>query len=824
MIFWMSTAGLALLASVGGSLPRMAHAAPFRQSSAIHLTVDVGYQGRFRDRQWVPLRVTVSNDGPDISGELRVKPNGTFNLTSNTYTAPIDLPTHANKQLFLYAILDVYTQNVQVDLTTSDGIQLQTTTMPVSHAIDSDLLYAVVTESPVGSVDLSSAHSNGTAFQADWQIENIPSLAQALAGLDGLLLTDADTGKLSTDQRTALQNWVLSGGHLIVTGGPNWQKTRAGVDTLLPIAAGSTVTLNTLSALATFAGQPADSITGTVILAQGQPRAGSQVLATQDGTPLLIRGTFGQGVVDYLAADPGLEPFRSWNNRASLWNVLLRSTNHKPGWANGIVDAQSANRAANYILGLRLPDVLQLAGFLGVYILLIGPLNYLVLRRLKRVEWAWFTIPVIILIASAITYVTGFSLRGTQATLNRLSLIQVWPESDQAQVNGVIGVLSPRRATYALSMNDALTVHSLTTSAANALNSNPADVKVGESLHYSVSNIPVDAGISTAFVTDGYIPAPALSGSATLTLGADGKASIKGEVRNNSALTLTDALVLVMQTPVSIGTLAAGETRSFQSDVQPLNIAEPASSSRTPIYNPYTNGYNYSSNQRLQTLQDLLKTNIYSKLQSGNPQEQQTYRRRDYFVGGFTNTSDQFTGRGFDVYLIGWNDQSPLSMTLDAPYITEDTSLYAVKLTTTLATPDATVKVLPSYMQWVTLPKLNQPDFSPYELYLTQGQDATFQFKPIPALRLSTVSTLKIQTSSNNADAGRVSLWDWTTNRYVEFNRPGNSLGYELTLTSPSDLQRYLNSDNTVQIRIQAYNGATSLSSITVSVDGKLAS
>ena len=93
----------------------------------------------------------------------------------------------------------------------------------------------------------------------------------------------------------------------------------------------------------------------------------------------------------------------------------------------------------------------QLCGFLAIYIIVIGPLNYLVLKRLGRRELAWLTIPcLLIIVYSVVAYLTGFSLRGTQATINRLALVQVWPGTDQAQVDGVIGVLAPRRAIYNL--------------------------------------------------------------------------------------------------------------------------------------------------------------------------------------------------------------------------------------------------------------------------------------------------------------------------------------------------------------------------------------
>src|SRR5260370_82991 len=78
----------------------------------------------------------------------------------------------------------------------------------------------------------------------------------------------------------------------------------------------------------------------------------------------------------------------------------------------------------------------------------VGPINYLILRRLKRRELAWVTVPALVVVFSAGAYFTGYQVRGGQASLHRLAVVQVWPNADQAQVDGLVGVFSPRRTAY----------------------------------------------------------------------------------------------------------------------------------------------------------------------------------------------------------------------------------------------------------------------------------------------------------------------------------------------------------------------------------------
>ncbi len=812
-------AALLLINSLSGAKPIQA-----ASGGTIHLSVDAGFQGRFRANTWVPLLITVSNDGPDVSGSLRVVTGGSLGSQASSYSTPVDLPRQSNKQLFLYVVLNAYAQQVQVDLTTPDGAVMQSASASMTRTDVGDLIYAVLTESPTGAVDLTSAHGSGSAYQVDWRIENIPTIGQALYGLDALLLTDVDTGKLSTDQRSAIQGWVLGGGHLIVTGGPNWQKTRAGVDALLPIGAGSTLTLSTLGALSTFAGLPDNApdraaLNGTVIVAQGQPQPDARVLVAQSGSPVLVRGLVGQGTVDYLTADPGLEPFRSWVNRAQVWANLLSTSSRKPGWADGIVNADEAARAANFIKGLRLPDIFQLAAFLAAYIALIGPINYIALRRLGRLEWAWITIPLIIVLASLTTYAVGTTLRGTQATLNRLSIVQVWPGNAQAQVDGVLGVLSPRRSIYNVTIENGLTLRTLVTSTNNVLDGSLSAPQIAEGLQYQAVDVPVDAGLSTAFVVGGAIPAPALSGSATLQLSNSAYHTVSGEVRNESLLTLTELFILVEGTAYNVGTLKPGERRTFTFTVIPLSQASPTSVNRAPGY--ATVGYQPYNTRTNINLAALLNNGYTGNNPVGATTMQQEFQRRFVFLSGMTDANDFGAGRGVDVFFAGWSGDSPVGVRVDAPFTTEDTTLYLVKLARQIQTAQPQVTLHPGDMQWTPIGTGAQRDYAPYDLFMGAGDEAAFRFNPLPALLLKSVSSVSINLHDNGSSTRpSVALWDWQAGQWVMLDLTQDGSISSATLVSSVDIARFVGVNNAVQIRIRAENGDVNLTQAEVTLGG----
>ncbi|MDQ2800035.1 MAG: hypothetical protein M3Y13_10365, partial [Armatimonadota bacterium] len=92
--------------------------------------------------------------------------------------------------------------------------------------------------------------------------------------------------------------------------------------------------------------------------------------------------------------------------------------------------------------------------FLLAYVLILVPINYLVLKRLDRKEWAWVTIPVLVLLFAAGTYGVGYAAKGGSLFLNRAAIIETTAGQRQAGVYADLGLFSPRRTNYDVSLAD----------------------------------------------------------------------------------------------------------------------------------------------------------------------------------------------------------------------------------------------------------------------------------------------------------------------------------------------------------------------------------
>ena len=245
---------------------------------------------------------------------------------------PISLATGAQKSVFLYITAESFASEIRLEMITNDGVVAAAETARLRSIQSRDQIYVVITQSASGALDLSSVHDGGyNAFQSNWHIDNLPDHATALEAVNTLVFSDVDSGTLSAEQKQAITDWVAQGGHLLVTGGVDWQSTANGLLDLLPMKPDNSKTLDNLTGLATWLHFGGDQLAQQTIVATGTLQTGARVLtSSSDGTPLLIRRTLGAGTVDYLTATPSALPLRGWGGLGDMWLALASSVNPNP--------------------------------------------------------------------------------------------------------------------------------------------------------------------------------------------------------------------------------------------------------------------------------------------------------------------------------------------------------------------------------------------------------------------------------------------------------------------------------------------------------------
>lgn len=775
----------------------------------ITLSVNAGFDGYFREGQWLPLFIRVGNDGSDVEGWLVVRPETSGNGISNTYSVPISLPSGARKTAFLYITARAFANQIRVDLVDNEGVVITNQPTLLRHVQPQDQLHVVVTQAAAGSVDLTGVHVGGhNAFQANWLVDNIPDRAAGMDSVSMMLFSDVDTGALSSSQRQAVADWVVQGGHLLVTGGTNWQATAVGLTDLLPLEPDESSTVEDLTALGEW-GSDSD-LSGQTVVATGSLSPDARVLAeTPDGVPLLIRRTLGAGTVDYLVADPNAQPLRGWNGLNDLWFSLATTVAPRPSWMHPFAFWNSAADAVQIFPGYNiLPEVLPLCGFLAAYIALVGPINYLVLNRLNRREYAWFTIPAFIILFSGLAWVTGFNLRGNDARLSRIGVVQSWPDAERAHAEQLMGLLSPRRTQYSLVMEDGSFLRPLPRNEARLLTGNlQVSTDIQQTDVFRAADFSVDASIIASFNASGMVERPPISGQARLFY-EENLSVMRGSVRNDSEQTLNDPVILARGVTYRLNEpLEPGDVETFDLTISNEGLPSPAPIADIPGASSNFYGYAYPNNPNLTIHQSIidLMGDEYNNRGYFQPVEEtlesQEIRRRQLFLESFVLDYYFATGRGNRAYLAGWANSAALPVDLEgAGWSAQDTTLYITELDIEFTPPTDEVLISADQFTWVVRERLGLSDVTPLDISLDPGEEVIFRFTPLPDAVLSQVKELVLELGASNV-VGRelpLQLWDWRAGEWREI---------EVSSSGPNAVRnptRFLGPQNSIEIRIVA--------------------
>ncbi len=786
-------------------------------SGGVTLAVEAGFDGAFRDQQWMPVVIRARNNGLAVRGRLVIRPETSGSGITGIYSTPVELPEGAAQTVILDITARGMASSVRVELLDEEGLVVASAPATLRAIQAQDRLHVVVTESPVGAVDLGAVRfGNFAAFQATWTPAELPDRAAVLDSVDLILINDADMSALTEAQRDALSAWVTAGGHLIVAGGTNWQSTVSGLEPLLPITPNDSTTTGSIRALAEWVVLPAENAAALdrdTVLATGSLKDGARVLVSDaNDIPILSRWSFGGGTVDYLAVDPLSQPLRGWDGLNALWLTLVTTLPPQPGWSNGFTDWDQAISAVQILPGFDpLPDVLPLCGFLIGYIALIGPLNYAILARINRREWAWFTIPIMIAAFTVISFVIGGNLRGSEATLNRLTVVRAWEDREVARVDSIVGLLSPRREQYTLTAEDGETLRAIprtTTGGTFIANSQQAAVDVSQSDVFSAQNFVVDASFIAPFTLAGAGIAPAVSGSATFTYDdqIDGQQNVRGSVTNGSDLTLFNPVILARGVAYELGeSLAAGDVLTFNLTLAGEGTPAPLMRYPSPaaVYQPYRS-YQYAVNE--QSAIDILGTErfstaVYTRSFAQAQAEDQEWRRRQFLLTSMIDDTWGSTGRGDEVYFAAWSNAQTVNLALDgADWNAQDSTLWLVQLARTVEKPtNRPIMIPPERFTWVTLDQQGIGEIAPVDINMQAGEYAVFRFTPLEDAVLSVVESLTL-TLGNINSGGRsipVEIYNRVTGEWERMTIVNGARD----ITDPAP---YLGTANAVELRLEA--------------------
>jgi hypothetical protein len=403
-------------------------------------------QGHARAGSWAAIRVDLQNDGPAIQGELRMDGGSQSNAR---YAMAVDLPTSSRQTYILHVQPPTFGRNVKVDLVAGDQVVDSVSVAYLVHDA-TQLVVGVIAERSQGLVSQIELPPNTMGAQAaiiPLTVADLPERSEGWAVLDRIVWQDVDSNQLTSGQLGAMRNWLAGGGRLVIVGGSAGIGTLSAFpDDVLPYRPSATLDLDPTRLVSLLGPLPAGAaelpaMAGALAHGRALVTSGDRVVAATLG--------YGSGRVTLLGFDPTTRWLAESKSIEALWRASLPP--RSPDGAQLFDDSQLV-QSVYQLPSLALPPTSGLLVLIGAYIVIIGPINYLILKRIDRRELAWITMPLLVLGFTAASFGYGFVLRGTDTVVNEVAIVRGAPDATEARAQVYFGVFSPTRATFQVSV------------------------------------------------------------------------------------------------------------------------------------------------------------------------------------------------------------------------------------------------------------------------------------------------------------------------------------------------------------------------------------
>ncbi len=423
-------------------------------AAPLDVEVKAGFDGKTKVGSWTPVQIDIRNAGAALTAEVAVRYPETQGSTE--IVQYVHMPQGSWKRIVMS--VPVKDMKRSIDVLVSGGPQPVKASGPLVTTQYTDLFVGVLSSDPGAASHLAALKIQGVPQVSVLTLDagSIPEDAGAMSALDLLVFSDFDVATLTTAQLEAVKAWISAGGAALFAGGASWQKTLAPVPKdLLPVTVTGSEAIAGLPSLVAAGGREF-STAGPFTLSRAIAKSSARVVFEEKGIPLVVHGDFGRGKIAYWALDLTLAPLRGWAGNLAFWQAEISRLCPWAGAPGYREYTPTGRRNDGYMINAlrNLPDFIVpapavLGTVLLLYITLVGPVNYFVLRRSKRLELTWITVPVLAIALTAGAYIGNFWTKGRDVFTNTISVVTL-ETGGFAKAQTYIGVFAPTKRSFSL--------------------------------------------------------------------------------------------------------------------------------------------------------------------------------------------------------------------------------------------------------------------------------------------------------------------------------------------------------------------------------------
>jgi len=410
----------------------------------LEIKATAGFQNKIKHGNGLPLTLTVVNNGDEFSGDLVLNYSESYAVGSakaipftigkgETKTLNISLPGFTDEYMYngttpqmFYFYEGGWEKDKEVEYKGNKTVR------PNFFGPETNFILTL-TESadrlrPFSSIKLTNMYDTQVIHLGQLKDFSFPTDAAAYGLANFLIVDEFVLADLSEGAQNAILEWVQTGGVVIVGASDNVAAETGILSTHLPLTlSGERKEIS--KDVFTEIGKKGEFKANVSAFNATINENSRLLMQTTDGSPLAAAKLIGKGAIIQTSFSIGDEPFSKETSATAFITELINKANV------GIVPTSNMNYGHQNIKETMTYEVGQtnelfpsfqvstplMISIVIIYIILVGPLLYFLLKRKDKREHAWWIIPAISVLASASIFAYGAKDRLVRPQIQQVS-------------------------------------------------------------------------------------------------------------------------------------------------------------------------------------------------------------------------------------------------------------------------------------------------------------------------------------------------------------------------------------------------------------------
>ncbi len=405
----------------------------------------IGFEQQYIVGNTVPVSAIMVNNGEDFKGEFQIKVDYTvYNQNEGKeygiYYQPLELQKGAGKQINFSIPVGTIQKDFEVTLVDKKGKVVYKKYFSAKPLDPATILVGVLSERPTDMSYISAIHfAENEDYTGDYTKtvflgkETFPSEKASMNHFKVIVIDDFDTKELSQQQKDALLEWIEYGGVCVIGTGVNASKTLGGLQNIVSVS-----NYDTISKSIVIEGERARADVAQLELSQIDG-----VETITDNASIIKIGT---GSVILYDISLSLAPV---TNIAGFVNNIKQCCEYASESLQLIEYTDSYENNPMQYVARRFPElktssIYIILATVAIYVVVIGPIVYIILKRKDKREMGWVVIPALSAIFMIAIFVLSINSQYKNGILNIVSATEIKQGQSTAKTD-IYGYVKSRK-------------------------------------------------------------------------------------------------------------------------------------------------------------------------------------------------------------------------------------------------------------------------------------------------------------------------------------------------------------------------------------------